>query len=104
MKGGGNMVKYGDWRDDVLESGITLCNEDSRFAEPACEKHGWLGMRKKKINVWQCNYCKFRVEIEEDVYRQWLKEQLQLEALRWENHRITGYSEKRLASNASERR
>jgi hypothetical protein len=64
-------VIYGDWRDDVVALGIPLHMAESKYASPMCATHGWLSMRKKKINVWQCDRCKCKIELDEKEYRAW---------------------------------
>ena len=62
---------YGDWRDDIVALGISLHMAESKYASPMCLKHGWLHMRKKKINIWQCDICKCKIELDEQEYRAW---------------------------------
>jgi len=64
---------YGDWRDEVIALNIPLNMPDSKYASPMCPKHGWLTMRKKKINIWECSQCHCRIELDEQIYRAWRK-------------------------------
>lgn len=64
-------MKYGDWRDKLIAEGIPLSLEDSSYAAPMCPRHGWITMRKKKINVWKCSACDFEVSLDEQEYRAW---------------------------------
>jgi hypothetical protein len=64
---------YGDWRDEVIALGVPLNMPESKYASPMCPKHGWITMRKKKINVWQCDICKCKIELDEQIYREWRK-------------------------------
>jgi len=66
-------IIYGDWRDDLIALNIPINMAESRYASPMCPKHGWLWMRKKKINVWQCVQCNCKIEIDEQEYRAWRK-------------------------------
>lgn len=67
------ILTYGDWRDDIVALGIPLHMAESKYASPMCPKHGWIRMRKKKINIWQCDDCGFKVILDETSYRIWRK-------------------------------
>jgi hypothetical protein len=62
---------YGDWRDDIIALGIPLHMPDSKYASPECPTHGWISMRKKKINIWKCDRCKCEIILDEKTYRDW---------------------------------